>query len=251
MVFSIRHRGGRQRWSYQPRMLPALLVAGTALFGFKIVAVWHGTETVIATLGTPARAAEEAPEAARPAEVTAATIAKPSTLPADKAADTDIRQEAVDGAAPSVSELEVLQSLAKRRDELADRERKLDMRETMLKAAEQRVDQKIARLAALDDKIQKLVHQNDRAEVARINSLVKVYESMKPKDAARIFEKLDRTVLLDVAEGMKESKMAPILAAMDPAAAQAVTVELATRHQLPEGAATAAAVTGAAKPAGG
>jgi flagellar motility protein MotE (MotC chaperone) len=250
MALSSKRRGAaRQGWLYRPRMLPALLVAGVTLFGFKIVAVWHGTETVMATLGTPAKAAEEMPEAARPAEVKAATIAKPQTTPADKTIDGDVRQVAVDDAAPSASELEVLQSLAKRRDELADRERKLDMRETMLKAAEQRVDQKVARLAALEGNIQKLVHQNDQAEDARINSLVKVYESMKPKDAARIFEKLDRTVLLDVAEGMKESKMAPILAAMDPAEAQAVTVELATRHQLPDDA--TAAVASAGKPSGG
>jgi flagellar motility protein MotE (MotC chaperone) len=230
-------------------MLPVLLVAGGALFGFKVVAVWHGTETVIATLGTPAKAAEEMPEPARPTEVKAATIAKPPAPQPDKTTtDDDVARQVVDGA-PSASELDVLQSLAKRRDELADRERKLDMRETMLKAAEKRVDQKVARLASIEDKIQKLVHQNDQAEDARIHSLVKVYESMKPKDAARIFEKLDRTVLLDVAEGMRESKMAPILAAMDPAAAQAVTVELATRHQLPEDA--TAAVADAAKPAGG
>lgn len=249
MAPSIKRRGGRLGWPYRPRMLPALLVAGVALFGFKVVAVWNGTEAVIATLGTPAKAAEEAPEAARPAEVKAATIAKPAAPPAGKAADPADADGVQDGATPSASELEVLQSLAKRRDELADRERKLDMRETMLKAAEQRVDQKVARLAALEDKIQGLVHQNDQAEDARINSLVKVYESMKPKDAARIFEKLDRTVLLEVAEGMKEAKMAPILAAMDPVAAQGLTVELANRNKLPDDA--TATVAGGVKPAGG
>lgn len=220
--------GQMPKRNYRPRMLPALLVAGTALFGFKIVAVWQGTETLIATLGTPAVAAEE-PKPEKPHEVSAASIAKPESAPAAMAAP-----DATAAAEPSASELEVLQSLAKRRDELSGRERALDMRETMLKAAEQRVDQKIVRLTALEGEIQKLVAKNDEVESARIKSLVKVYESMKPQDAARIFEKLDRAVLLDVAERMKETKMAPILAAMDAGSAQAVTVALATRRKLPD-----------------
>ena len=66
-----------------------------------------------------------------------------------------------------------------------------------------------------------------------MKSLVKVYENMKPKDAARIFEKLDMPVLLQVVERMKEQKLAAVLAEMDPGKAKSVTIELATQHQLP------------------
>jgi flagellar motility protein MotE (MotC chaperone) len=60
--------------------------------------------------------------------------------------------------------------------------------------------------------------------------LVKTYETMKPKDAARIFDTLEMEVLIEVAQRMKEAKLAPVLAAMDPAKAQSVTVELAARR---------------------
>jgi flagellar motility protein MotE (MotC chaperone) len=89
-------------------------------------------------------------------------------------------------------------------------------------------------LKKLETTIGGLIRQHDEQSEAQLKSLVKVYENMKPKDAARIFEELEMTVLLDVVERMKESKIAPILASMDPAKAKAVTVELATRRKLPE-----------------
>ena len=61
--------------------------------------------------------------------------------------------------------------------------------------------------------------------------LVKIYESMKPKEAARIFEQLDDAVLIEVAERMKEAKLAPVLASMEPKRAIIVTVELAKRRE--------------------
>ncbi len=66
-----------------------------------------------------------------------------------------------------------------------------------------------------------------------MKSLVKIYENMKSKDAARILEELDMDILLELAERMREAKMAPILAQMDLNKAKAITVELATRRQLP------------------
>lgn len=233
---------------YRPRLLPALLLSGTALFGFKLMDVWNGTEDFVAALGTPVQAREEAPNALAPAAPTKPT--EGTKVPANqaepqKAAAQNPGQDAVDDSAPSESEMQVLQSLSKRREELVGRERQLEMRETMLKATEQRVDQKIAKLSSLQSEIQKLLHQNDQAEEERLRSLVKVYEAMKPKDAARIFENLDQNVLLDVTERMKEAKIAPILASMDPAAAQAVTVKLATRRKLPDASAAAAPASSA------
>jgi len=56
---------------------------------------------------------------------------------------------------------------------------------------------------------------------------------MKPRDAARIFEELDMDTLLLVAERMKERKLAPLMAQMNPEKAKEMTVELARLRQLP------------------
>ena len=56
---------------------------------------------------------------------------------------------------------------------------------------------------------------------------MKLYETMKPRDAATIFNDLDMPVLLSVVDRMKDAKAAPVLAAMQPDKAREVTTKLA------------------------
>jgi len=133
----------------------------------------------------------------------------------------------------SRSEIDLLQDLSNRRQELEARRQQLDTRERLLMATEKRIDKKIERLKSIEAEIKDLLRTHSEEEEAQLNSLVKVYEAMKPKDAARIFEKLDMDILISVIERMKERKVAPVLAEMDPDAAKALTIELATRKQLP------------------
>jgi flagellar motility protein MotE (MotC chaperone) len=130
----------------------------------------------------------------------------------------------------SPAEVDLLQKLSERRAELDKRAADMSQREVQLQAAETRVDEKIAKLAALEKEIGGIVDKQNDEDTARTKSLVKIYETMKPHDAARIFEQLDMAVLLGVVEHMKERNTAPILAAMDPAKARAVTLGLAERR---------------------
>ncbi len=132
----------------------------------------------------------------------------------------------------SAAEVEVLTELAKRREDLEGWERELGLREGLLQAAEQRVDDKIGELKQLRSEIEALVRLHDEQEEAELESLVKIYETMKPKDAARILQELEMDVLLSIMERMKERSMAPVLAAMEPARAREVTSELAQRQEL-------------------
>ena len=130
-------------------------------------------------------------------------------------------------------EVDVLQQLAKRRTELDERARQLDEREALIKAAEQRMDQKMAELKALQATVQDLLKQRNTADEAQLQSLVKIYENMKPKAAAAIFEEMDMDVLLDVVSRMNERKVSPILALVSPTRAKELTYELAERRQMP------------------
>jgi flagellar motility protein MotE (MotC chaperone) len=123
----------------------------------------------------------------------------------------------------------VLQSLAERRAELDALAQTLEARERQLGVAETRIDQKIAELAALQAQIEALLQQYDAQEEERLMSLVKIYETMKPKDAAPIFNTLDMDILLEIISRMSNIRSAPILAQMDPIRAQQVTEELARR----------------------
>src|SRR6202012_4485213 len=114
----------------------------------------------------------------------------------------------------SPAEMEVLKQLSHRRDELDKRAHDLDTREALIKVGEQRVDQKIKEMESLRVQLQTMVDQINGAQQAQVDNLVKIYETMKPADAAKIFETLDMPVLLGVIQRMKPKSTAPILAAM-------------------------------------
>lgn len=141
----------------------------------------------------------------------------------------------------SRAEIELLQELSERRALLERREREFVLKQQTLSAAEQKLDAKIAELENLKKTVEGLLTTQDEQQEDRLKSLVKIYESMKPKEAARIFESLDADTLLDVVERMKESKTAPILALLTPDKAKSLTEELAIRHSLPKPVASEAA----------
>ena len=134
----------------------------------------------------------------------------------------------------SASEIALLQDLSARRQELDAREAGFETRERLLAEAEKRIDEKIAQLAQLEKEILALVEVQDTTDNEKLDSLVRVYERMRPRDAARIIESLDIALQIEVATRMREIKMAAILSAMDPAAARELTNRLASRAHLPQ-----------------
>jgi len=128
------------------------------------------------------------------------------------------------------NEVDVLQKLSERRESLDARQRDLDLRENMIKAAEGRIDKKIAEMKSLQANVESMLKQVDDQDDGKMKSLVKIYENMKPKDAARIFEQLDMPVLLGVLTRMKEQKVAPVMEAMDPSVAKTITDAIAMRR---------------------
>ena len=180
----------------------------------------------------------EAPAAHPAASGTPAAQASPDAKPKGGAAPPDnssaMPPPPDDAGSFSASEVQVLQDLAKRRDDLNRREKNLSEREALLSAAEQEVDHKIAELNKLKGELEALLGQQQNAENTRIDSLVKIYEGMKPKEAATIFNTLDMEVLLPVISRMSERKSGPILASMDPEKARIVTIRLAQQRELPQ-----------------
>jgi flagellar motility protein MotE (MotC chaperone) len=140
--------------------------------------------------------------------------------------------QATEGEPPifTQNEVDVLEKLAARRTALDARERDVAARENLIKAAEERIDKKIAEMKAVQADVKAMLQKIDAEDDAKLKSLVKVYETMKPKDAARIFEQLDMPVLLGVVSNMKEQKLAAIMEVMDAAKAKALTDALAARR---------------------
>jgi flagellar motility protein MotE (MotC chaperone) len=155
------------------------------------------------------------------------TTTKPPDQPKLEVGSTEVAIEP--GRIASAGERAVLERLRDRSQELDARSRELEMRESLIKAAEKRLEAKVAELKDTESHIAKAVDNRDKAEAARFKGIVAMYENMKPKDAARIFDRLDMKILVDVSTQMNPRKMSDILAQMTPDAAERLTVELANR----------------------
>jgi flagellar motility protein MotE (MotC chaperone) len=244
------------------RLLPLLMFVAIGMLGFRIEVVVQtiahkrnailevGTATAQAEEKTADKAAEKPADSAgdkaaaagekgaeKGADKGAAVPAAAKGPPSDTSPDPDVDGGQVpagtlDPKTLTKSEIETLQRLAERRDNIEKREHDLAQREGLMKAGETRIDGKIAELHELEKTIEGLLQKYDKQKQAEIDSLVKIYGAMKPKDAAAIFDSLEMPILVAVVQNMKETKVAPIMAVMSRERARALTEELSQRKQI-------------------
>jgi flagellar motility protein MotE (MotC chaperone) len=129
----------------------------------------------------------------------------------------------------SPAERAILERLGERRQELDARARELDIRENLLKSAEKRLDSRVNELKTMESQAGASTQKKEADEAAKLKGLVTMYENMKAKDAAKIFDRLEMPVLIAVVAQINPRRMADILALMQPENAERLTVELAGR----------------------
>ncbi len=206
------------------------------MFGFPDVtgsvsnAAPPSAATVTGSVATPKPAAKDGASADKAAAATGAKPPMPETkppMPETKPAGVQIP---LDGNRQlSAAERAILERLQERRLELERRARELDMRENMLKEAEARLEARMNELKEQESRNGGSGAKREDSDAARFKSLATMYENMKPKDAARIFDRLDIKVLIDMASLINPRRMSDILAQMSPEAAERLTSELANR----------------------
>jgi len=153
-----------------------------------------------------------------------------SAVPAPEMAKPDGATATPDQAQPvSASERAILERLQSRRQELEARAREIDIRESLLKAAEKRIESRVEELKAIEARIATASGQKAEADAARFKGIITMYEGMKPKDAAKVFDRLEMPVLFEIASQIAPRKMSDILGLMSPEAAERLTIELARR----------------------
>lgn len=189
------------------RLLPALLITGVAVLGLKAVAV---AEDVADAAGAPASIAP--PPAAAEGEATAQQCT-PATF--------------AEQAGLSQAEVQVLQALGARRAALDARAGEMDTEAQLLTVAERRLDERLAELRRLETSVGALLGQLDEQQAARLTNLVDVYQRMRAKDAAAVFDTLDEETLLLVASRMRQANLAEVMGRMDPQRARRLTQMLA------------------------
>lgn len=129
----------------------------------------------------------------------------------------------------SPSERAILERLQARRQELEQRAREIEIRESLLKSAEKRIEGRVEEMKASEARLSTATGQKAEQDVARFKGIITMYEGMKPKDAAKVFDRLEMSVLYEIASQIAPRKMSDILGLMQPEAAERLTVELARR----------------------
>jgi flagellar motility protein MotE (MotC chaperone) len=155
------------------------------------------------------------------------SVDKPKEEPAPEMAKADTSMH--EPQAVSASERAILERLQARRQELEARAREIDIRESLLKAAEKRAEGRVEELKAIESRITGATAQKADEEAARFKGIITMYEGMKPKDAAKVFDRLEMPVLFEIASQIAPRKMSDILGLMSPEAAERLTVEMARR----------------------
>jgi flagellar motility protein MotE (MotC chaperone) len=203
-----------------PRVLPALIVTLGVLLSLKAAALAADVSAAQTESETQAATSAPAPAPAKGQEsggVEAA--ATPAVAPAAQQCEPGMAA----AAGLSASEMQILQSLGERRKTLDTRAAELDTRTELLAAAERRLEDRIAEMKRIETRVQELLGQADQEQDKRLAGLVDVYQRMRAKDAAEVFNALEDDVLLQVASRMKQQNLAEIMGAMDPARARALT----------------------------
>lgn len=217
------------------------MLMGVLIIGMRVEDIWDAasegrffSRDALAQTQAPPQA--QAPAKKSDADLAAALLAppvEPPKLSEDKKLPTPAA-----GAPPpeedlSSGDIEVLKQLSSRRNELDHRSSDLDTREALIKVAEQRVDTKIKEMENLRQQLQAMVNQVNETQAGQFENLVKIYETMKPDEAARIFETLEMPTLLGVVQRMKPKSTAPIMAKMAPEKAKELSMALTRQDQLP------------------
>lgn len=197
------------------RLLP-LTLAGAAML------VLVKAERLVAPFWA---ASPEAPrDAAAPRPAPMAALAQPA--PAQPTPASAALAAPAPPGPEAAAERALLESLRARRAEIDARQAAATQREQLVTAAERRLAQRVEELAALQTRLETLERERAQREEAGLRGIVRLYEGMRPRDAATIFDDLDMPVLVPIVDRMREARAAPVMAAMRPERARALTAEL-------------------------
>lgn len=120
----------------------------------------------------------------------------------------------------------LLLQMSKRRLELEEWKKDLDLRASLMEATSRKLDDKIEQLEELKKTTQALLDEYKVEDDKQIASMVKIYENMKPKEAAQVFDQLQMPILIEIVEKMSERRVSPILAKMNAKRAKELTEKI-------------------------
>lgn len=148
--------------------------------------------------------------------------------------DAEPLQEASDAQSrntPAQADLHaLLATLRQREADLKQRESSAMERMRALEIAEVAIDRKLEELTRAEEALRETVAAASVAAESDLSRLTEVYEKMKPKESAALFEEMDATFAAGFLARMRPEAAADIMAGLSPKVAYTISVVLAGRN---------------------
>lgn len=210
------------------KLFPLLMVVAAVALSIRAFDVYTGLEL----LNAPVQAQEQEQPEGDDQKSDEPGSDDPEDAISAVAPVTNARPPIVVGL-PDDEEMELITQLRQRRETLETRATQLDLQEQLLQSTEKRINDKITQLQELEDRIKGHLRLFEEKETEQLQSIVSIYETMKPKEAAPRFEALSLQTQLDLVQLMNPRKVAALMEKMTPQKASVLTTELATKAHPP------------------
>jgi flagellar motility protein MotE (MotC chaperone) len=124
----------------------------------------------------------------------------------------------------------LIAALTEREAQVAEREKKVEMRLRALSVADAEIEKRLQTLTQTEQSLRETLSFADEASEKDIQRLTSVYESMKPKDAAALFEEMEPNFAAGFLGRMRPDAAASVMAGLSPQIAYSISVILAGRN---------------------
>ena len=168
-------------------------------------------------------------------EKTGKVRAEGETLPLEEQENKEKEEVRLPGQMPTASPetFRMLEVIENKNRELKKREEELRLKEVRLEALEAKVLKDLEKIEkSISESKEQMGAQAEKTK-ANVNSLIKVYSSMKPEEAASLVEAIDEELALKIVSGMKSKIAGQVLSKLDVKVAKRISEKLAGKRDKP------------------
>ena len=160
-----------------------------------------------------------------------------ATKPSEEAIKESVK---VANNAESAESINYLKKLEERKNQLDAREQELNRIEKELQEQRGEIEKKLGELTQMRQEISSSLDDRVKIDDQKVDVLVQVYSTMKPPQAAKIFESMDEDLAVEILGRMKKKSAADIMNLMKAEKAQAISEKYAGYKRKPASSAASA-----------
>ena len=168
-------------------------------------------------------------------EETGKVRAESETLPIEEQENKQKKNVRLPGQTPAISPetFRMIEVIENKNREIKKKEEELRLKEVRLEALEAKILKDLKKIEKSISESKEQMGAQDAKTKANVSSLIKVYSSMKPEEAASLIEAIDGELALKIVSGMKSKVAGQVLSKLDVKVAKRISEKLAGKKEKP------------------